>query len=140
MKKQEWPLQYPEELKEVSWCLENKCAGPNRWYVKALPETSKHSRLFIKNVLIDWFKSQGIAYSFANEWCQWITERITVWLGFDEGEFIVGWKKDKDKNPIFNKNEYVKMSEQTLGLKDAESLVLLTSARKYLKEYYTRMI
>lgn len=138
MIKKDWPEHYPDSLKRISWCIDGEVAGVNAHWNRYIAPSLKSSELFVNNVMIKLFKEQGIDASFCKPYVEWLTSKFTFYMGYDETEFRIAYKKDKNKQPLFNKDEYVKMTKDILKLEKKEANELLRYMLKETAMTYNR--
>lgn len=115
MTNNDWPDGYPEKLKSISWRIQSSdgdiIAGPSRYYNRHLPYNTKGSSLFTKQVLVDYFKKNGLEFNdLINETAQYMAKSFTVYYRENSGEFQISAKKDKEtKQPLFNIVEILRL-------------------------------
>ena len=137
-----WPDFYPETLKEVSWVIDGKFAGPLAWYNRHLPFSAKGNGRFIKTMLLDWFYKNGCPSEVCEDWVQWVAGRVTVKMGWDDNTFTVTTKKQNKEHPEkawFDEEEFFKMSKRVLGFDKKQAVTMLKSAMKWLMDSYSKM-
>lgn len=137
MNEQEWPEWYPEQLKDISWNVENgKVAGVNNYWNKYLPTSAKSSRLFVKTVMLDIFYDHGVPVEVGENYIEWIIKRFTFCMTEDDNEFRISRKKDKNKKPLFDKNEYYEMAKKEIGFNKTQANQMLRYLLQKTKDIY----
>lgn len=139
MKEHDWPYHYPEALKRISWCIDGEVAGPNAYWNKHLDESSKKSKLFVKNVMLCIFKRNGVDENVCSNFIEWILKRLTFSIKMDDTEFSYSVKKNKEGKRIFDKDEFYKMAKDELGFDKSQAKEMLNYLVTKTLEFYNMM-
>lgn len=137
-KSTDWPEFYPESLKPVSWCIDGEVAGVNNYWNKYLDQSSRGSRKFVKILLSDILYINGYPVEVSNGFVEWFIKRFTFCMLYDENEFRISYKKDKNKKPIFTKEDYYNIAKKELGIDKKEATKLLKYLFDNMKLYYNK--
>ena len=135
-KQADWPSNYPEQLKDISWNINGDVAGVNNYWNKYLPTSAKSSKLFVKSVMLDIFYNNGVPVEVGENYIEWIIKRFTFCMTEEDNEFRISQKKDKDKKPLFDKNEYYTMAKKELGFDKKQAGDMLKYLLKETKSIY----
>lgn len=109
----DFPSFYPEKLKKISWCVDGKAAGPNRFWNRNLPYSTRGSSLFMKTVLVDMMKKKEIVVNDnLDALLEYAAKCITVYMREEDTQFNATMKKDKDGKQLFNSDEWMTLCEK----------------------------
>lgn len=134
----DWPDYYPDSLKPISWCIDGKFAGPNRYWNKYLPTASKSSRLFIKTLMFDIFYDKGVPVEVCKGYVDWLVKRMTVKMGDCDTQFSVSFKEDDEMFDPSKSKKYHEMTERELGFDKKQANALLNFLCTKIKDIYDR--
>ena len=133
----EWPANYPEFLRPVSW----KCgeiAGPQKYWNKYVSPRFKDSKYYIKVIVKNIFEKEEIPItSEINDLINYFLKCFTIY--FTNDEFKITLKKDKDKKVIFSELEWKSLCEDC-GIKGRKGIDLLKHLIKNTYIYYNDLL
>ena len=110
---------YPNVLKPISWKMAG-LAGPLKYWNKYLPNEVKGNEYFWQTVIKRIFNENGVE-NFSRELMEFINYIMkTHSIRFRDDLFSCVLKRDKEKNVIFNEQDFERIGKQC-GFKTLEA-------------------
>ena len=138
-----FPDSYPTALIPYSWSY-NEHYGILPYWNRFCKFADKTSVCFLRNYLVDYFKKK-LKLSFLPEniieYINFIVKCFNISFDEEDGCFTVKMKRRKDNHrmPVFDKEEFFKVS-MALGSTKNSAKIFLKTILKYAEENYNRYI
>ena len=139
-KTKDFPTFYPDELKPISWCIDGKAAGPQKFYTKYVHYSKKGSPYFMKNAMMTILTENGINRTGAiDKMVDYLISNFTVYVGYNDTEFNISAKKDENKRQTFDKLTWQNHIEEC-GIDKKFAMNFLKTMLRELNDYYNKLI
>lgn len=136
-KNHEYPTNYPDILKPISW-KSGEIAGPQKYWNKFISPRFKDSQYFIKNVVKKLFNDQTIPLTNEiNDLINYFLKNFTIYYSNDE--FKITFKKDKNKKVTFSELEWKSLAE-ACGITGRKNIDLLKYLIRELYKFYNNLL
>lgn len=140
-KKANFPNEYPEVLRSVSWCLEGNdgvICGPHKFWNKHLQGVNRNDRRFVMEVLLDYFYNNGCAVEVCRDMCKYFVDCFSIYYKEGDERFTITTKKDKDGNKLFILDKFRRLYAINATNKEAENVLKVMC--KAVIDYYNNTL